>query len=100
MIQLCRHILAGNRQCSQPAANRTLFCRHHRGVRTWKRRGAPGLDSETWETTHLPPRLRHSSKPLPRRSDPEPYHALLSWIHAQLFGCEPFLPASARSSTT
>ena len=37
MIQLCRHILAGNRQCSQPAANRTLFCRHHRGVRTWKR---------------------------------------------------------------
>ena len=76
MIQLCRHILAGNRRCGEPALHGTKFCRHHRGVRNWKRGlrsqirsqtgiqtydhgtilvpGAPGPDSRTWESqAHL-----------------------------------------------
>ncbi len=37
MIQLCRHILASNQQCGQPAQNGKHFCRHHRGINAWKR---------------------------------------------------------------
>jgi hypothetical protein len=44
MIQLCRHILRNNRQCGEPALHNTLFCRHHRDVKDWKRRS--GLRSQ------------------------------------------------------
>jgi len=44
MIQLCRRILRNNHQCSQPAVNGALFCRHHRDVKDWKRRS--GLRSQ------------------------------------------------------
>jgi hypothetical protein len=37
MIQLCRHILASNQQCAQPAQNGKHFCRHHRGINAWRR---------------------------------------------------------------
>ena len=37
MIQLCRHILASNQRCAQPAQNGKHFCRHHRGINAWKR---------------------------------------------------------------
>ena len=45
MIQLCRHILASNQRCAQPAQNGKRFCRHHRGLNAWKRHSGHSFQS-------------------------------------------------------
>jgi hypothetical protein len=68
MIQLCRHIFRDNRQCGQPAVNGTLFCRHHRDVKDWKRRS--GLRSQIRTRTY-----DHGTTLVPDREPNPPYPA-------------------------
>ncbi|MBV8113396.1 MAG: hypothetical protein JO300_01555 [Silvibacterium sp.] len=70
MIQLCRHIFRDNRQCSQPAANRTFYCRHHRDTKDWKRRS--GLHSQI--RTQTPTQTYdHGTMLVPDREPTPPY---------------------------
>src|SRR5690348_17109721 len=53
MYELCQHLLASGRRCTQPAVSPTPYCRHH------------GIVKRTVASSILPPQFHHLHRALP-----------------------------------